>query len=72
MTWIRTVTSKLEIELENGAVVTPQEHYMMLCQKYGLRVGVQIMRDPSDPERWIEKRARVEVVHAEEPTDTVG
>ena len=46
--------SNVLIELSDGRVVTPAEHYLMLCKKFELRIGAQIKRDPNNRERWIE------------------
>ena len=60
------------VELPDGRVVTAQQHYLMLCEQFGLTVGKGIERDPKDPERWIESGSDRGETHVEELTDTVG
>ncbi len=42
------------IRLTDGTMVTPAQHFALICAQYGLSGLRSIRRDPADPERWIE------------------
>ena len=51
-----------QIKLKDGRVVTPGEHYHILCEQYGLSGTKHIKRDPANPNRWIEYDAKYTVL----------
>jgi len=52
----------IRIKLKDGYLVSPDEHYRMLCEKHGLSGTKHIKRDPANPNRWIEYDAKYTVL----------
>lgn len=55
----------IQIKLKDGRIVSPAEHYAMLCEEHGLTPGSNIKRDPNNRERWIENDTEYTVLSPE-------